>query len=57
MRQLISELFAKGPLVGLPIVSLIIFALVYGLWVLRVVRRGAAAYDAEARLPLEDERE
>ena len=54
MRAIAAEFFAGSDLMMWPLLTLVLFIAVFGLAALRVVRRGAAAYDEVARLPLDD---
>jgi hypothetical protein len=48
-----AQLFQGSSLVVLPLLALVFFVFVFALVVGRVLHRGAAAYEAAARLPLE----
>jgi hypothetical protein len=54
MRDFLFGWFANNPVLWGPIVALLIFLTIFALVTVRVWRRGAAAYEAQARLPLED---
>ena len=51
------EFFARSPLLGLPLLSLVIFITVFALLVVRAMRRRPASFEPLANLPLELERE
>ena len=55
MRAIVAELIGKSPVLWLPVAALVLFILVFAAAAVRVVRRGAAAYDRDARLPLEND--
>jgi hypothetical protein len=52
---MIAKLVTGSPILWLPAVSLILFIAFFAAVVVRLARRGAAAYDREAHLPLEDD--
>ena len=54
MRDMLFGFFANNPLIWGPVVALVIFSVIFALVCVRVARRGKAAYEADARLPLED---
>lgn len=53
MRVALVDFFANSPLLALPVLALVLFILVFGSVIVRVVRAGARSYDEVARLPLE----
>jgi len=55
MRALVTELLGGSPLLVLPVGALVIFVLVFGGVLLRVLRSRPARYQAAARLPLEED--
>jgi cbb3-type cytochrome oxidase subunit 3 len=56
MRAIATEYFAGSTLMDWPLLALVIFISVFALAVIRLARRGRAAFDDVARLPLEDDR-
>ncbi len=50
-----SELLAKSPLLGLPLLALFLFLAVFFGALLVTMKRGSAAYAPLERLPLDDE--
>lgn len=56
MRAMAAEFFQGSTLMAWPLIALVIFIAVFAVAAVVVIRRGAASFDAVARLPLEDER-
>jgi hypothetical protein len=54
MRALAAELYAGSDLMIWPLLTLVLFIAIFVLAVGRLIRRGAAAYDEVARIPLDD---
>ncbi len=54
MRHMFLEWFADNPLLYGPIVALVLFSAIFAVVAFRVWRNGAAAYERQAHLPLED---
>lgn len=55
MSRMIGPMFEGSPLLALPLLALALFVLVFVAVVVRLVARGSAPYQAEARRILDDE--
>lgn len=50
-----SELLAKSPMLALPLMALFIFMAVFAAMFFLTMKKRALAYDAVARMPLDDD--
>jgi hypothetical protein len=57
MRQLAESFFASSPVMAAPLIAMLIFMVVFGLVLVRVMRTRREELDRSARLPLEEARE
>ena len=57
MKAMATEFFAGSDLMAWPLLALVLFIVVFAAAMIIVVRRGAAAYDGVARLPLDEDEE
>lgn len=55
MRAMAAEFFKGSDLMGWPLLALVMFISVFAIAIVRLVRRGAAPFEAVSRLPLEDD--
>jgi len=55
MRELVTALFTKSPLLAGPVIALVLFSAIFAAVAVRIWRRGAGAYQGPALLPLEDD--
>jgi len=53
VREILGRWFTGSPLLVGPILALVLFAAIFAVVAVRTWRKGASAYAAQARLPLE----
>ncbi|MBW1830480.1 MAG: CcoQ/FixQ family Cbb3-type cytochrome c oxidase assembly chaperone [Myxococcales bacterium] len=57
MRRFAAEFFAQSPVLLLPVITLVLFFIVFLAVIVHVMRMKKSEADAYAHLPLEDEME
>lgn len=54
MRRMAESFFADSPVMAGPLIAMLIFMIVFGLVIVRVIRTRREELDRSARLPLEE---
>lgn len=54
MRRIAESFFADSPVMAAPLIAMLIFMVVFGLVIVRVIRTRREDVDRSARLPLEE---